>query len=169
MKRWDHRIRTSQEIYHVSYAKRVAAETETERSRQHNTHKKKTGWRKRCPIRNRGNPTSITSASSPVFATPAAGRGSTGKKEDATRATTGVALLGQNVSGRTGVSTDETAQYRWNFHCFFLQYVSQTPYWVFAIYQNRLGWKTHTYIYIYIIMKPANSPTQGQPNREKVG
>ena len=35
----------------ISYAKRVAAETKPRR--QHSTHKKKTGWNKRCPNRNR--------------------------------------------------------------------------------------------------------------------
>ena len=37
----------------ISYAQRVAADTETEPRRQHSNHKKSTAWNKRCPNRNR--------------------------------------------------------------------------------------------------------------------
>ena len=38
---------------------------------------------------------------------------------------------------------------------------------VFAIYQM-MGWKTYTWYFEVVIMKPTNSSTQGQPNPRNI-
>ena len=54
VKRWDQRTYVSRYIsYHMSYHMLDDSQQKPKPRRQHITHKKKTGWKKRCPNRNR--------------------------------------------------------------------------------------------------------------------